>query len=112
MCFSFLLQLNSQLEGRTKAEWREDNKEDLSKYKKKWYEDNKEELSKKRKENYEDHKEEILKKQKENYEKHKVEILEKQREKILCEECGIYYTKSNKTKHLNSKKHMESLNDI
>ena len=107
-----LPELNDRVEGRTKDEYYEDNKEDILKKQKIYNEKNKVEISKYQKKCYEDHKEEILKKQKENYEKHKVEILEKQREKILCEECGIYYTKSNKTKHLNSKKHMESLNDI
>ena len=90
----------------------ENNKEEIAKKNKERYENNKEEIAKKRKENYEDHKEEILKKQKIYNEKHKVEILEKQREKFKCD-CGGKYTKSNKTKHLNSKKHkdyIESLN--
>ena len=124
--------------------WREDNKETILEYHKERYEDNREEIlkksieryfnnkdeilkkqkeryekhkeviAKKNKENYDKNKEEILKKNKENYEKHREEILEKQREKFKCD-CGGKYTKSNKTKHLNSKKHkdyMESLNDI
>jgi hypothetical protein len=99
--------LNVRVEGRTIDEWYEDNKEEILKKKKEFYEDNKEE----KKEYYEDHKEEILEKRKEKYKNNKEEILEKAKEKILCDECGIYYTKSNKSQHLNSKKHIKCLNE-
>ena len=99
--------LNVRVEGRTIDEWYEDNKKEKLKKKKEFYEDNKEE----KKEYYEDHKEEILEKRKEKYKNNKEEILEKAKEKILCDECGIYYTKSNKSQHLNSKKHIKCLNE-
>jgi hypothetical protein len=118
-----LPELNDRVEGRTIEEWREDNKEELAKYQKKWYEDNKEEI----KEKYENNKETILEYQKIYNEKNKVEIakyqkiynenhkeelLEKAKEKILCEECGVCYTKSNKTTHLNSKKHKDYIKSL
>ena len=122
-----LPKLNGRVEGRTIEEWREDNREEILEKMKIYNEKHKVEISKKAKERYEDNKEEILEKIKENYEKnkvailkkmkiyrekHKEELLEKAKEKIKCGECGIYYTKSNKKQHVNSKKHkkwMESL---
>jgi hypothetical protein len=59
-----LPQLNVRVEGRTQEEWREDNKEEIAKYRKQWREDNKEEISIKAKEHYKKNKEEILKKNK------------------------------------------------
>lgn len=32
-------------------------------------------------------------------------ILEKAKERVICQECHLVYMKSNKTRHLNSKKH-------
>jgi flagellar biosynthesis/type III secretory pathway protein FliH len=86
-----LPELNSQLEGRTIEEWREDNKEELAKYQKEY-----------QKEYREDHKEEI----KQYFEKNKEQILQKAKEKIICE-CGSVYRRSNKSKHQKTKIHQD-----
>jgi hypothetical protein len=42
------------------------------------------------------------------YQKHKDNILEKRKEKIICD-CGHTYTKSNKARHMKTKKHLQYL---
>ena len=83
--------LNSRIEGRTREEHYQDNKEKILEYGKEYYEDNKEEL---------------CKKGKEYREKHKEEIMEKRKEKITCE-CGCIINKKHLNRHKKSQKHIE-----
>ena len=66
--------VNRCVAGRTNKEWREDNREKLTKEKKEYYEENKEEILEKQKEYYEENKETIAKYKKKHYEKNKEEI--------------------------------------
>ena len=77
--------VNKQIPGRTKKEYREDNKEKLTIKNKEYKEANKEKI----KEYYEDNKEKILLKKK---------------QKMTCE-CGSSFRISDKARHYKSKKH-------
>lgn len=112
--------LNTNIQGQTKQEWTEKNKEQVANLKKKWYEKNREEILEKQKDYHIIHKEKInkrsndfynnnkkeqLEKMKVKYEKNKEQILEKLKEKYTCE-CGQISTISHKLRHNKSKKHI------
>ena len=98
--------INIQIPNRTQKEWREDNKEKLSKKQKEYQEEHKDEISKKKKKYYEDNKDEISKTKKKYHEKNKEKISEKKKEKITCE-CGAIVAKSSLAKHKRSMKHIK-----
>jgi len=119
-------ELNVKLEGRTKKEHYDDNKEKIykkqkkynekhkekiAKYKKIYNEDHKEEQSKYIKKWKEEHKEELAKRNKEWYEDNKEEIAKKSKVKIKCE-CGSNLRRDSMNKHLKSNKHKELLNKL
>jgi hypothetical protein len=81
--------INERIEGRTKKEHYEDNKEHIKEYKKKWYDENKEE---------------VLEKQKQYQQENKEAIAEKRNQKYTCE-CGGRYTLRHKAQHMKTKKH-------
>ena len=89
--------LNKQIAGRTLAEWQEDNKELLKKWKKQYYEENKERLNEYHKDWYEENKEEQRQKNKEYKEKNRDKVLEQKREyhhrhkERISEEKKQYY---------------------
>jgi len=125
--------VNKYIAGRTGKEYREDNKEKIKQYyeknkekKKEYYEEHKEEIKEYQKEYYkehkeglkeyqkeyrEEHKEEVKERQKKYYEEHKEEINEKKKEKINCE-CGVKHRRSDKARHLKSKKHQKYLKSL
>ena len=98
--------VNERISGRTELEWYEDNKEAILERNREYYQENKEAITKQRKERYQQNKEIIAKKAKEYYEKNKEAINEKSKEKITCE-CGTIYRKSDKARHLKTKKHIK-----
>lgn len=132
--------LNHVISGRTKKEYYEDNKDNISEYHKEWREDNKDILKKKRAQYYKGNKETINKQNKANYFKdheknkewhrqyheqnkekrnkqnneryhnNKEKILEKQKIKTTCESCGTVYRKCAKARHEKSIKHLKSIN--
>jgi len=69
---------NSCVAGRTKKEYREDNKEQIKEYKKDYYQDKKNKIN----------------------------------QKFNCELCGGKYTKSHKTQHLKTKKHLKYIDNL
>ncbi len=117
--------VNERIPGRTKKEWCEDNKEELSEYHKKWREEHKEEISEYMKEYREEHKEEISEYMKEYREAHKEEISEymkeyreahkdeilekRKQEKYTCE-CGSTLRIVGKARHERSQKHIDYIN--
>tara|TARA_R110002072_G_scaffold245019_1_gene404350 strand:- start:12 stop:626 length:615 start_codon:yes stop_codon:yes gene_type:complete len=95
-----------------KKKWHIDNKDKIKQYKI----DNKEKISEQRKINYHNNKDKISEKQKQFYNDNKDRILErikqynienkdKLNEKFNCE-CGVEYTRRNKSRHEKSKKHL------
>ena len=95
--------INKRIEGRTKEEYRDDNKEKIKEQRKEYYENNKEKDKQYRKNN----KEKIKEQQKQYYENNKDKILEKQKQLVLCE-CGVYSTIHHISRHRKSEKHLKS----
>lgn len=85
--------LNKKIQGRTRQEWFDDNKEYL---KEKW------------KSRYENNKEAINEQKKGYRERNKEKLHEMLCRKCLCE-CGLIYTHSNKNRHLKSEDHARQI---
>ncbi len=94
--------VNLIIAGRTRKEYREDNKEHIKKSKKDYYEKNLDKIKEHYKEYYQDNKEKL----KQKYEDIKEDYNKKRREIIKCE-CGCEMNKSSLLKHTKSKKHLE-----
>jgi hypothetical protein len=116
--------LNKMVPNRTKKEYYEDNKQSILEKKKeysqksenkekrkKWLSDNKEHISNYKKELYENNKQSISEKIKEYRENNKQSINEKRKEKMTCE-CGSIHRKSEKSRHIRSKKHQSFINQL
>ena len=101
----------------TAEERKEQMKESSKKYRdlnkdkiKEYYIDNKEQFKEKNKAYRDLNKDKFRQVKKEYYEKNKDKIREHYNEKFECP-CGGKYTKCNKSRHLKSKKHLESQNN-
>ena len=88
--------VNKRIEGRTMAEYRNDNKERISNMCRKYKNDNKEQID-------------IMKKK--YYEKNQEQILKKHSTKFNCE-CGGRYTYGHKARHLKTNKHKNYLETV
>lgn len=98
--------LNCKLEGRTKIEYKEENKEKYIEIKKKSYLKNKEKYKEHRQENKEYFKENMLKWRENNKEHIKEYKKNYNEEKFKCG-CGGSYNKSHKSRHFATNKHLE-----
>ena len=85
--------INKNIPTRTDKEWRDENKDKLYEYKKQYYKDT-------------SNKEHHLANCKKYKEEHKEELNKKQKEKFTCE-CGVIYARTNKARHIKSKKHQD-----
>ena len=101
--------LNTQIAGRSKKEYAEENKEKMDEYKKEWCIENKDKITEKKKIYREEHKEEIIEKGKIYYIKNKEEILEKMKIKYPCV-CGSTIPVCRKARHERSIKHTKFIN--
>ena len=116
--------MGMSIPGRTRKEYREDNKESIAQKEKQYYDDNKESIAQKKKEYYDDNKDILLQKkkeyyddnkesiaqqQKEYYEDNKESILQKGKEKIECPICNCMITKHVIQRHNRTKKHINNL---
>jgi hypothetical protein len=99
--------VNRIIEGRSKKEYRQDNKEKIKEQQKQYQQDNKEKIKEKNKQHYENNKE-IIKEQKKQYQQ---DNKEKIKEKYICE-CGIASTIGHKSRHNKSIKHQDYLKSI
>lgn len=90
--------LNKNIPTRSIKEWYEQNKDNMKEY----YEKNKDNI----KEYYEKNKEKINEKNKRYAIENKEKIKEYRNSKVLCD-CGYEYSKTNKSRHMKSKKHSE-----
>ena len=109
--------LNFEVPGRTKKEYRQDNKEKISKQNKKYKQDNKEKIKKYYQDNkeefkdyYQDNKEKIIERIKKYYQNNKQEILEKQGIKFTCI-CGSTTTHHRQTRHFRTQKHINFIRE-
>jgi group I intron endonuclease len=103
--------LNKKIEGRTKKQYYEHNKDKILENKKEYREANKELILENKKEYYEHNKDKILENKKEYYEANKDKIHEKRSLKIACE-CGFIVCKYSITNHKRSVKHQELMKTI
>jgi len=88
-------------------EYYENNKEKIAEQKKKYRENNKEIIAEKEKKFREKNKESISKKYKEYYENNKEKIKEKAKEKVKCDKCGSIVNRGDFSKHKKTKKCQE-----
>jgi hypothetical protein len=86
--------VNKRIEGRTKKQYYQDNKDQIAEYKKQYHQDNKVQIIEKAKQFYQDNKEQILGKKKQ----------------IINCDCGLSYATGNKSRHLKSKRHIDNIN--
>ena len=92
--------LNSDIPGRTKKQYTEDNKEIIAEKKKQYREKNKEKIAEKKKQYAEENKEIIAEKSKQYYEKNKTKILERvkhyseENKEIIAEKSKQYREKN------------------
>ena len=86
--------VNTQIQGRTMAEWRKDNDEKIKQYSKDYYEKNKDMLKQKYDDWYKSDKAKAY------YEKQK----EKRNVKVKCPTCEKEYSKSNLSRHMKTHK--------
>ena len=107
--------VNVQIQGRTPAQYREDNKVHIKEmndsykdYKKEWYLTNKAKIQEEKKKRYQANKEAIKQKSKERYDLKKEEINAKNNEKVKCE-CGMLLNKSSLCTHKKTQKHINLL---
>jgi DNA repair exonuclease SbcCD ATPase subunit len=84
--------------------WNEEHREEKLEYYKQRYQNKKDEITQKNKEYREKNKELIAERKKEYYEANKEKFKAQQNEKIMCQ-CGVFYTKTNKCKHIKTKQH-------
>ena len=108
--------VNKYIPGRTKEEYREQNKEKMKEYR----EQNKEHIREYEKEYREQNKEHIREQKKEYYEQNKEKIKEyreqnkekinedRRKQKIVCE-CGSEVRKDNLARHKKTKKHLDGV---
>lgn len=101
--------VNLEIAGRTKAEYYQDNKEQLLEKRKKHYQENKEQILEKDKKNRQENKEKFAERDKKYYQDNKEQILEKQKVKITCELCGSTVRKSDFRRHERTQKHTKAL---
>ena len=103
--------INIQIAGRTRAEWRQDNKEAIAKNKHEYYQNNKEAIAKHMNEYRQDNKEAIAKQKLEYYQDNKEAILASNSKVVICE-CGIKSTRINLARHKRTKKHINLMNKL
>ena len=102
--------VNKQIPLRTLKEYYIDNKDRICEKVKQYNNDNKEIISKKKKQYRIDNKEILSNKSKIYRVKNKEILKEKAKIKYTCE-CGSIITKSNKSQHINTKKHLNFITE-
>jgi len=96
---------NKEKVAEKQKEWREKNKEKIKARKHTYYEKNKEKVSEKNKEYVEKNKEKVKSRQKEYREKNKEKIKAHKGRVVICE-CGVSYTHRHTSRHKRSKHHI------
>ena len=118
--------VNKNLPGRTREEWREENKEHVLEQKRGHYQKNRQRLLEQQKKNrakqiekiteyqkgfYQDNKERINARNRANYQANRDRILKQKKEKVTCE-CGAVIARGDITKHRKSDKHAKIMLEI
>ena len=107
-------ELNSCIPNRSKKEYKQSNKDVITKQKKLYYETKREEILENKKRYYEANKDEIAEYQKQYqkqyYETNKDKICQVRLQKIECNICNCQIIKSGKARHEQTKRHQYILN--
>ncbi len=107
--------LNILVAGRTRQEYREENKKNIIEIKKEYYNNNKEIITTKHKIYYENNKDKLLDYAKDYgkiyYENNKDKLSIQKKERITCE-CGIICNKSNLSIHKKTQNHIKVLDPL
>jgi predicted GIY-YIG superfamily endonuclease len=96
--------LNSDIVGRTKEEWSNDNKNKIIEYKEKYQTNNKEIIIERSKKHYQENIDKKLEYQKQRYYDKRETINQMKKEKIKCNICGFEGRKTDLARHQKSKK--------
>ena len=96
---------NSSIAGRTKQEYENENKDNISKRKKQYYEDHKQHIIEQHKQHYEENKESILQRNKRYYEDNNKLI----NERLTCNICGCQVCRRGMSRHQKSQKCKSSI---
>jgi len=106
--------LNCQLPSRTREEYYETNFDKIKEYRREYYIENAVELKEKAKIYNQEHKEEIKEQRKQkrlnNIDKERERDRERNKEKVVCD-CGVEVCKRGLTRHRNSQKHINLMNN-
>jgi hypothetical protein len=99
----FMLMFNAELNGcypkRSEKEWRETNKESITKQRRNFYQENKERLNKRTQQYYEEHKKEIAETTRKYREANKEKIKQHKSEKVVCDICSKMISRSHLSRH-------------
>ena len=98
--------VNKRIAGRSKKEWREENKDKIREKKKQYREENKDKIREKKKQWREENKDKIRDKDKQYREENKDKIKNNLGKIMTCEVCGKELTKGSKARHERSKFHL------
>tara|TARA_R110001592_G_scaffold201283_1_gene450354 strand:- start:15 stop:584 length:570 start_codon:yes stop_codon:yes gene_type:complete len=103
--------INKLIAGRTEAEYRQDNKEKISKNNREYRQNNLETVRAHDKERYQDNKETINARHREWRQNNK-EAIKAHKSKVVICECGIKSAKGTLAQHRRSKKHIDLMNKL
>ena len=101
--------LNKVVPTRTRQEYYEQNREQITEQRKEYRDQNREQIAEQKQEYYNQNQEQLAEKNKEYYEQNRVKLLENRRTKMVCE-CGVIYSHNGKSRHFKSKKHINHIN--
>jgi len=96
--------LNSNIAGRTKKEWQDDNFEKVNKTKQKHYIANKDKMIERSIQYYINNKDKVIERSNQRYIDNKDIINEKRKQKTTCDHCGSIVIKSDIARHQRSQK--------
>ena len=98
--------MNVKVEGRTQKQYREDNKQAISRYNNEYYQTNREHIVAKSQRWRDNNKEKHRQREHQRYHNNKEKILAKRKQKVMCE-CGRSLTFNNMSEHQKSIAHKQ-----
>jgi hypothetical protein len=103
--------LNKEEEYKFRKDYREKNKQKISESKKEHYEKNRDNILERRREKYkiEENAEKIKCQNTESYNRNKDKRSKTGKEKIMCEICNMEITRSSKSNHMKSQRHINNI---
>ena len=96
--------INKCVAGRTKTEYRQDNRDRILEREKQYRQDNRDRILEQKKNYANDNRDKILEKDRKYYQNNRDKILQKQKENIICNVCGCEVRKHGLKEHQRTKK--------